>query len=264
MPSNSIMDGGDVSSMVSEDFQIEDEEDDEDEEVEIKVNRWWFWRAHSQTRIRWDLFIILLATINCFQVPYNVAFADVGDTNIGLDIFNGFIDFFFMMDVVINFRTSYLNDMTGTEVLDSKMIAVKYLKTRFWVDILASIPLDFFSYAFNNSNSNRFLLQMLGLLKLVRVLRLSRLITYMNFKNDIKMTFKLIKLVFFLILYLHCMGWVWYFIVKQNKEWIPPLDYVFITTDLWNESSAFKYWVSLVFNHRLHYIMQFSCLVAMM
>jgi hypothetical protein len=108
-----------------------------------------------------------------------------------------------MLDVYVNFRTSYIIEATGTEILDPKMVAKNYLKARFWIDILASIPFDYISYAFGSADSNTFLLQMFGLLKLVRVLRLSRLITYLNFKNDVKMSLKLIKLIFFLILYLH-------------------------------------------------------------
>jgi hypothetical protein len=191
------------SSFTSGIYSVENIEEDEDENDEIIVNRWFFWRANGQVRIRWDLFIILLATINCFQIPYNFAFTDVNETNVYLDVFNGIIDFFFMTDVFVNFRTSFFNEATGTEVLDLKMIAIKYLKTRFGIDLLASIPLDSFSYAFSSDKSNSFLLQMFGLLKLVRVLRLSRLITYLNFKNDVKMSLKLIKLIFFLVLYLH-------------------------------------------------------------
>ena len=149
-----------------------------------------------------------------------------------------------MLDVVINFRTSYVDDITGTEVTDLKEIAKQYLKSRFWVDILASFPLDFISYAFSNKDSS-FSLQLISLLKLVRVLRLSRLITYLNLKNDLKMTFKLFKLIFFLILYIHCLGWAWFYIVKQNEKWIPPLDYVFITTDIYDWSGFHQYWSSV-------------------
>lgn len=219
---------------------------DEDEEdlVEVKTNKWFFYRAHSQCRIRWDLFIMLLATINCFQIPYNVAFSDIEDSNVFMDIFNGMIDFLFMLDVFVNFRTSYVHEATGEEVKDTKKIAMKYLKGRFWVDMLASVPLDFFSYAFSNDKSNAFLLQMFGCLKLVRVLRLSRLITYMNLKNDIKMSLKLIKLIFFLIMYLHWLGCIWFFIVKQDETWLPPLDYVYVKTDMYTYSKFHKYLVS--------------------
>ena len=67
----------------------------------------------------------------------------------------------------------------------------------------------------------------------------------MNIKDDIKMSLKLGKLVFFLIMYIHWVGWIWFFIAKQNEEWIPPLDYVFIVTDIYKEDAFHKYWSSL-------------------
>lgn len=148
---------------------------------------------------------MLLATINCFQVPYNVAFSDKVRSNIFQDIFNGLIDIFFMIDVVINFRSSYINESTGEEITDSKKIAIDYLKGKFWIDLLASIPFDFLSYGLDGLNENSTILDFVGMLKLIRVLRLSRLITYLNLKNELKMSLKLAKLIFFLVLYLHCL-----------------------------------------------------------
>ena len=189
---------------------------------------------------------MLLATINWFQVPYNVAFTDVNDSNIFLDIINGFVDFFFMLDILINFRTSYLNELTGAEVVNLKAIAKKYLKGRFLVDFLASIPVEIFTYMFvGGSKDNTFVLQMFGLLKLVRVLRLSRLIAYMNLKNDVKMSLKLIKLIFFLVMFLHWLACLWFFIVKQNERWIPPLDYLTGETELYVDSNFSQYWTSV-------------------
>ena len=59
------------------------------------------------------------------------------------------------------------------------------------------------------------------------------------------MSLKLGKLIFFLILFLHCLGCVWFFIAKQNKEWIPPLDYVWIQTDIYDEGVFYQYIISL-------------------
>ena len=206
----------------------------------------WFWRANSQNKIRFDLFIITLAVINWFQIPYVLAFVDLDEQILWLDIFNGLIDIWFMLDVVINFRTSYVDEPTGNEITNFKDIAVHYLKGKFWIDLLASLPLDFFSYTLNNEdNDNTIILQLFGLLKLVRILRLSRLIAYMNLNNEIKMSLKLIKLLFFLILYLHCLGCLWFFIVKQNKIWIPPLDYIDLMTELYSESQLYQYSLSV-------------------
>ena len=200
-------------------------------------------KARGQRRIRWDLFVMFLAIINLFYVPFNVAFeSDIGDSKL-TDLMNWFIDLFFIIDIFVNFRTTIVNSVTGEENNDPYKIALKYVKGKFWVDLLASVPFDMLVLIFiKNSSEDGSTLQMFGLLKLVRILRLSRLISYMNLKDDLKMSLKLGKLVFFLMMYLHCVGCIWYFIAKQDEKWIPPLDYVYITTDIYSESTLKKYW----------------------
>ena len=139
--------------------------------------------------------------MNCIQVPYNVAFNSNTEQNIPLDVFNGIIDIMFMIDIFINFRSSYIVEETGDEIRDCKSIALNYMKGRFWIDLVACLPLDFLSYAISDLDENDDILEFIGLLKLVRVLRLSRLIPYLNLKSDLKMSIKLGKLIFFLIVY---------------------------------------------------------------
>ena len=110
--------------------------------------------------------------------------------------------------------------------------------------MLASIPFDTIGGLFFNENDTDEL-QLFSLLKLVRVLRLSRIITYLNVRDDVKMSLKLLKLVFFLVMYLHCLGCLWYYIVRQNEEWIPPLDYIYLKTDIYDRSINYQYWMSL-------------------
>jgi uncharacterized membrane protein len=174
-------------------------------------------------------------------VPYNVVFVEEGESNIYDSIFNGIIDFFFIMDVIINFRTSYTNATTGEELTDCKSISLNYIKTRFFIDFIASAPFDYFTLIIPGTSGNTFILQFFSLLKLVRVLRLGRLITHLNLKNEVKTSLKLTKLIFFIILYVHFLGCIWFYITKQNEEWIPPLDYVYITTEIYNKGGFMQY-----------------------
>jgi len=162
--------------------------------------------------------------------------------SIWFNMFDAVIDILFMVDVFINFRTSFVNSKTGEEIFDLKVIAKNYMKGRFWVDVLASLPLDMLTLLFKTSDGDTNVFDLFGLLKLVRVLRLSRIIMYMNLKDDIKMSLKLVKLVFFLVMYIHCQGCAWYIIVRDNEEWIPPLDYVWITTEIYEDTISMKYW----------------------
>lgn len=41
------------------------------------------------------------------------------------------------------------------------------------------------------------------------------------------MSLKLGKIIFFLGLYLHCIGCLWFFIAKQNETWIPPSNFLY-------------------------------------
>ena len=118
-------------------------------------------------------------------------------------VVNALIDLCFAIDIFVVFRTTYVDRYTGGEILDGKKIAINYLMGRFWIDLLATIPFDTIALIFGG-NSKAF--QLFGILKLIRITRLSRIISYMNVVEDVKLMLKLVKLVFFLIMYLHLLG----------------------------------------------------------
>jgi hypothetical protein len=51
-----------------------------------------------------------------------------------------FADIVCLMDVVINFRTSYQDSQTKRAVMEGRKIAVHYIRFYFWVDLLSSFP----------------------------------------------------------------------------------------------------------------------------
>ena len=59
--------------------------------------------------------------------------------------FNQIVDFIFILDVVITFRTTYINEETGVEVNQPKQIAVKYLMGRPIGNLLHRSILDRFA-----------------------------------------------------------------------------------------------------------------------
>lgn len=65
------------------------------------------------------------------------------------------------------------------------------------------------------------LLKILGALKLVRVLRLSRMITFLRVDPETKAMLTLCLLVFYLVMYVHCFGCVWFMVATRNNNWIP-------------------------------------------
>lgn len=57
--------------------------------------------------------------------------------------------------------------------------------------------------------------------KLVRVLRLQRVITFMNTTDDVKLTLQLVKTSFYLVLFIHVAACFWFSIVNADEKWTP-------------------------------------------
>lgn len=158
-------------------------------------------------------------------------------------VLNSLIDLIFLMDIIVNFRTTFYDIETGDEVFDPKRSAKKYLKSRFMVDLLSTIPFDNIVGIFYNNTSP--VLQLFSLLKLVRISRLGHIIKSMNVTHDIKNMLKLSKLIFVIIIYIHCLACLWYVIVTVNKQWRPPLEYLAPQFDWYEEPSlANKYFIT--------------------
>jgi len=157
-------------------------------------------------------------------------------------VFDYLVDFCFFLDILFNFRTTYINSKTGTEIISSRRIFINYtFHGRFFIDLLATIPFELVvSVIMPNTN---FSFQVFGLLKLVRLLRLGRIITYMKFKQGLKIGFRIFQLLFFLLLLVHWIGCIWYMLVSSMDSWIPPKDLDAGETDFYRISNLRKYTV---------------------
>ena len=55
---------------------------------------------------------------------------------------NFIIDFIFFIDIWVCFNTVYIEEKSGKEVRDKRKIAIRYIKSTFIIDILATVPFD--------------------------------------------------------------------------------------------------------------------------
>jgi hypothetical protein len=90
-----------------------------------------------------------------------------------------FIDVFFLIDLVISFRTGEI--INGACYFDSKGTALKYLKSWFIIDLVAAFPWWLF-------DSKIRMLQMGKLFKLFRLMRLLRLFHIARIINRLEYT----------------------------------------------------------------------------
>ena len=96
---------------------------------------------HGSTfKVIWDLWVLLLLLIVSMIVPVRLAFVEQDDAS--WFAFYTFADIFFLLDLVLTFFTSVHDEKKVYEITDKKIIAHKYLKGWFWVDLVSILPFD--------------------------------------------------------------------------------------------------------------------------
>ncbi|KAI8785760.1 potassium voltage-gated channel subfamily H member 2, partial [Biomphalaria glabrata] len=80
------------------------------------------------------------------------------------------VDLMFIADILINFRTTYVEN--GEVVSDQQKIAINYVKGWFVIDAIAAIPFDLLLFGSGTSDT----MTVTGVLKTARLLRLLRVI----------------------------------------------------------------------------------------
>ncbi|XP_054430803.1 potassium voltage-gated channel subfamily H member 6 [Pteronotus mesoamericanus] len=134
---------------------------------------------YSPFKAVWDWLILLLVIYTAVFTPYSAAFllsdqdesqrGDCSYTCSPLTVVDLIVDIMFVVDIVINFRTTYVN--TNDEVVSHpRRIAVHYFKGWFLIDMVAAIPFDLLIFRTGSDETTT----LIGLLKTARLLRLVR------------------------------------------------------------------------------------------
>jgi hypothetical protein len=96
-------------------------------------------------RTSWDVVVIILSVWICLTQPFDVVFEpDTFKTRL-YSSFNFFVDGVFILDIILNFRTTISDFITGEEITDKRKIAGKYFFGRFFLDLVAAIPFELLS-----------------------------------------------------------------------------------------------------------------------
>ena len=108
-----------------------------------------FFISHSSSFTEnWDFLIMLTACYNVFMLPIGIAFRVQNQI---FDLTSQAVDLIFALDIIIVFRTTVLDDDSGEEIRDGKIIAQKYLRGRFTIDFLSTVPFDYIALVSNPS-----------------------------------------------------------------------------------------------------------------
>ena len=126
-------------------------------------------KENSVFRMSWDLLVLLLIIISLIIIPFHVAFQHKISLVNSLVIY--IIDIFFIVDIFINFHTSY--KCKGIEITDKSSTIKRYFKTFFTLDILASVPFDlFFLLIYPNTSSGISLVLLFRMMRFLRFFKL--------------------------------------------------------------------------------------------
>lgn len=108
------------------------------------------------------------------SIPLTISFNPDVFGHPAVKTLDSLVDLIFALDIVFRFRTTYIDPVSGEEVLDVKKIMIHYIKSsNFYFDVISTFPFDDFI-------SNDGIFPFLGLFKLIRVWRIGVVISNMN------------------------------------------------------------------------------------
>ena len=153
----------------------------------------------------------MLALYNSFTIPLQIFYKDRGHSFLlgnTVSFIDACVDLVFLIDIVLRFRTTFLDAKQSIEVRDPHVIGKRYLKSTFFIDFISSVP--FGSFASSDGGLGTDLLDALGLLKLLRLGRLYTTVQRANMPQDIKVYLKVIMMALILFVSIHVLSCFWF------------------------------------------------------
>lgn len=167
-------------------------------------NQWVFTIIHPYDRFRrmFDMTTVIWVLLLVFFIPLEIGF-DWYETVTWQKVLFTALDIWFALDIVLNFRTGYINH--GTVVMDPKKIASNYLSTWFLIDLLGTLPFEHMISA--QEVSSRKSLKLAKYFKIPKLLRISRVMKYVRNHQHVY-DFSKVLILIFTLLHIGACGWV--------------------------------------------------------
>ena len=130
----------------------------------------------------WDLAISIILIFTCLVFPVRIAFVEEDDSL--WKAINLTIDTLFFMDIIATFNNAYY-DEDYQIVTNRKLIASKYLRSWFVIDLFAVVPFDMLSTRSNNLNDMARFTRLSRMYKLMKLARLLRILKILKQKSQL-------------------------------------------------------------------------------
>ncbi|XP_072383066.1 voltage-gated inwardly rectifying potassium channel KCNH6-like isoform X1 [Diabrotica undecimpunctata] len=187
---------------------------------------------YSPFKAVWDWIILILVIYTAIFTPYVAAFL-LGEPDFNnrknkkysedpIVIIDLIVDVTFIIDILINFRTTYV---TGNDevVSDPGKIAFHYLKGWFLIDLVAAVPFDLLFFGTDTDElglDKDETTTLIGLLKTARLLRLVRVARKIDRYSEYGAAVLLLLMATFALI-AHWMACIWYAIGNAERPMLP-------------------------------------------
>ncbi|KAG8651588.1 hypothetical protein MANES_06G002600v8 [Manihot esculenta] len=154
----------------------------------IRPDDWWY--------TAWTHFILIWAIYSSFFTPLEFGFFRGLPENLFLLDIAGQIAF--LIDIIVRFFVAYRDTHSHRLVYNRNLIAIRYLKSRFLVDILGCLPWDAIYKACGRKEAARYMLW----IRLSRARRVSEF--FERLEKDIRINYLFTRIVKLLVVELYC------------------------------------------------------------
>lgn len=172
--------------------------------------------------------VIILAMYNSLLIPLQIFYDEQGHSALNGEVvrfIDSCVDLLFLIDIIIKFRTSYLDPKQSIEVKDPHAIARKYLRGSFFIDFISSVP---FNSIFNSGDGIiKSFIELLGLLKLLRLTRLYVTVQRLDTEQEIKVYLKILMMTIILLVFIHVLSCIWFLVVSKSERWVQNMDFMY-------------------------------------
>ncbi|XP_072838283.2 voltage-gated inwardly rectifying potassium channel KCNH7 isoform X2 [Pogona vitticeps] len=181
---------------------------------------------YSPFKAVWDWLILLLVIYTAIFTPYSAAFLlndneeqkrrVCGYSCNPLNMVDLIVDIMFIIDILINFRTTYVNQNEEV-VSDPAKIAIHYFKGWFLIDMVAAIPFDLLIFGSGSDETTT----LIGLLKTARLLRLVRVARKLDRYSEYGAAVLMLLMCIFALI-AHWLACIWYAIGNVERHYLTP------------------------------------------
>nr|XP_043902065.1 potassium voltage-gated channel subfamily H member 6-like [Solea senegalensis] len=194
-----------------------------------RIHKWTILH-YSPFKAVWDWVILLLVIYTAIFTPYSATFLlssqeeaalqTCGYSCSPLNVVDLLVDIMFIVDIVINFRTTYVNS-NDEVVSQSSRIAVHYFKGWFLIDMVAAIPFDLLIYRSGGEvargGGEGETTTLIGLLKTARLLRLVRVARKLDRYSEYGAAVLFLLMCTFALI-AHWLACIWYAIGNAERS----------------------------------------------